>query len=98
MADRKSFRLRWTGFLFGLFFALENEDDIRNVVDFQQTTRRYVTQHTTPYNHGCEKLKSRIETDYSAIRCNSKYLSNFVASDEEEIVSEDEDIVIPVLK
>jgi hypothetical protein len=48
-------------FLLGLFFNLEDGGDmfLRNVVDFQRTTRRYISEDTrTLHNHRCDNLKS----------------------------------------
>jgi hypothetical protein len=31
---------------------------LRNVVDFQLTTRRYISEDRTDHNHRCENLRS----------------------------------------
>jgi hypothetical protein len=37
-------------------------------VDFHRTTRRYIPEDRTLYNHGCENLKSYITLAYIAVR------------------------------
>jgi hypothetical protein len=47
-------------FLLGLFLEPENGGDmfLRNVVDIQRTTRRYIPEDSTLHNHRCENRKS----------------------------------------
>jgi hypothetical protein len=44
------------GFLFGLFIGPEDGGDmlLLNIVEFQQTTRRYIPEDRTLHNHRCE--------------------------------------------
>jgi hypothetical protein len=48
------------GFLFGLFFDSEDGGDIflRNIVDYQRTTWRYIPEDSTLRSNRCYNLKS----------------------------------------